>query len=56
MGGEDLLGADLGDTVGQREGKVLGEQLLDVRALDIVGLLELDNAEDLERTISTFPF
>lgn len=48
VGGEDLLGADLGDAVGQGEGQVLGEQLLDVRALDIVGLLELDDAEDLE--------
>lgn len=48
-GGEDLLGADLGDAVGQGEGQVLAEELLDVGALDIVGLLELDDTEDLER-------
>jgi hypothetical protein len=34
--------------VGQREGQVLGQKLLDVGALDIVGLLELDDAEDLD--------
>lgn len=33
--------------MGQREGEVLGEELLDVGALDIVGLLELDDTEDL---------
>lgn len=32
----------------QREGEVLGQELLDVRALDIVGLLELDDTEDLD--------
>lgn len=47
-GGEDLLLADLGDTVGQREAEVLAEELLDVRTLDIVGLLELDDTEDLD--------
>lgn len=46
-GGEDLLGVDLGDAVGQREGQVLGEELLDVGALDIVALLKLDDAENL---------
>ena len=44
---EDLLGAGLGDAVRERELEVLGQELLDVRALDVVGLLELDNAEDL---------
>lgn len=38
----------------QREGQVLGEELLDVGALDIVGLLELDDAEDLARHIVSF--
>lgn len=33
--------------MGQREAQVLGQKLLDVGALDIVGLLELDDAEDL---------
>ena len=31
----------------KREFEVLGEELLDVRALDIIGLLELDDLEDL---------
>ena len=52
-GGEDLLLADLGDTVGQRESEVLGEELLDVRALDIIGLLELNNAENLDSLLAT---
>ena len=33
--------------MGEGEGKALGEELLDVGALDIVGLLELDDLEDL---------
>lgn len=33
--------------MGEREGEVLGNKLLDVRALDVFGLLELDDAEDL---------
>ena len=32
----------------KRELEVLGEELLDVWALDVVGLLELNNLEDLE--------
>lgn len=44
---EDLLGGDLGDTVGEGEGEVLGDQLLEVGALDVLGLLDLDNTEDL---------
>ncbi len=31
----------------KRELEVLGKELLDVRALDVVGLLEFDNLEDL---------
>lgn len=43
--------------MGQGEGQVLGQELLDVRALDIVGLLELDDTEDLGRAgLSAFPF
>ena len=52
LGAEDLLAGDLGDTVGERESQVLGQELLDVRALDVVGLLELDNTEDLSRAVS----
>jgi len=33
--------------VGEGEGEVLGDELLDVRALDVLGLLDLDDAEDL---------
>lgn len=46
---EDLGGRGLGDTVGERELEVLGEELADVRALDVLGLLKLDNTDDLER-------
>jgi hypothetical protein len=34
--------------VGKRELEVLGEELLDVGAADGVGLLDLDNLEDLD--------
>ena len=47
MSGEQSLARGLGHTVRKREFEVLGEQLFDVRALDIIGLLELDNFEDL---------
>jgi hypothetical protein len=33
--------------VGQRELEVLDEELLDVRSADVVGLLELNDLEDL---------
>ena len=46
---EDLLRRGLGDAVGEREGQVLGDQLLDVWSLDVLTLLELDDAEDLVR-------
>jgi len=39
--------------VGQREREVLGDELLDVGALDIIGLLDLDNAEDLFSVLAT---
>jgi hypothetical protein len=39
VGAEDLAGADLGHTVRKRERQVLGDELLDVRALDVIGLL-----------------
>ena len=38
--------------MGQGEGEVLGEELSDVGALDVVGLLDLDNAEDLKGLVS----
>ena len=39
--------ADLLDAVGERELEVRREQLLDVWAADVGGLLDLDDAEDL---------
>lgn len=47
--GEQLLGADLGNTVGERELEVLGDELLDVGALDVGGLLNLNDTENLIR-------
>lgn len=38
--------------MGKRESEILGDELLDVRALDVVGLLDLDNAEDLRVHVS----
>jgi hypothetical protein len=34
--------------VGERERQLLGDELLDVRPLDVLSLLELNNAEDLD--------
>ena len=47
MGREDLLAGGLGDTVGKGELEALGEELLDVGAADILGLLDLDDLDDL---------
>jgi len=47
-GGEDLA-ALRGVAVGQRELEVLGEELLDVGAADVLGLLNLDDLEDVDR-------
>ena len=52
MGSEDLAARLLADAVGQRELEVLGEELLDVRAADVVGLLNLNDLEDLCRVRS----
>ena len=49
---EDLLGRCLGNTVREREADTLLEQLLEVRALDVGGLLNLNNLEDLDDTVS----
>lgn len=51
-GAEDLLVADTGNTVGKRERETLGDELSDVRALDVVNLLDLDNAQDLGFTLA----
>ena len=41
----------------ERELKVLGEELLDIRTSDVIGLLDLDNFEDLcSQTISGVHF
>jgi hypothetical protein len=55
VGAEDLLRADLGQTVGERERQVLGGELLDVGTLDVLSLLELDNSEDLRRLLVKIP-
>ena len=40
--------ADLANTVGERELELGDKELLDVGAADGVGLLDLDNLEDLD--------
>ena len=45
--GINLLVSDLGDTVRKRELEVWCEELLDIWATDIGGLLDLANLEDL---------
>ena len=52
MSREKGLGSSLGYTVREREFEILGEELLDVWALDIVGLLELDDFENLSTEFS----
>lgn len=47
MRGEDLLGSGLGHTVRQRELEVLLDELLQVGALDVGSLLDLDDLENL---------
>jgi hypothetical protein len=49
-GGEDLLSGLLVNAVGQRELEVLDEELLHVRSADVVGLLDLNDLEDLKAT------
>jgi hypothetical protein len=46
-GGKDLLATLVWGTVRQREGEVLGGELLDVWSAEVVSLLNLDNLEDL---------
>jgi hypothetical protein len=52
VGGEDLLANLLVDPVGQRELELLDEKLLHVWAADVVGLLDLNNLEDLCRRLA----
>jgi Holliday junction resolvasome RuvABC ATP-dependent DNA helicase subunit len=40
--------------VRKREFKVLGEELLDVWALDVFGLLEFDDLEDLQKFVRVY--
>lgn len=47
MSCKESFGGSFGDTVRKRELELWSEKLLDVRALDVVGLLNLDNFEDL---------
>ena len=47
----DECRADLLDTVGKRELELGDHQLLDVRAANVVGLLDLDDAENLHTSM-----
>lgn len=49
---EEILGGSLSDTMWEWEFEIFAEKLLDVRALDVVGGLELDNFEDLRAIVS----
>jgi hypothetical protein len=53
---EHLLRAVLGDAVGERERELLGGELLDVGALDIFGLLQLNDAQNLDAYMSVLSF
>lgn len=48
LGAEGLLASGLGDTVGEREAKALLEELADVGALYVLGLLDLGDTKDLK--------
>ena len=45
--GEDLLAGAPTNAVRERKFQVLGEELLDVWAADVIGLLNLNDLEDL---------
>jgi len=47
--GEDGLAVARGLAVRQRELELLGKELLDVRSPDVLGLLDLDDLEDVDR-------
>lgn len=56
MCGEDLLAGAPTNAVRKREFQVLGEELLDVWAADVIGLLNFDDLEDVNRPkASTVP-
>jgi len=48
LSNKDLGAGCLGNAVRKRELEFLGEELLDVWALDVFGLLELNNLEDVD--------
>jgi hypothetical protein len=52
LAGKDLAAGRLRDAVRKRELEVFGKELLDVWSLDIIGLLELNDLEDLLCEIS----
>jgi hypothetical protein len=47
LSSKDLGAGCLGNAVRKRKFEVFGEELLDVRALDVFSLLEFDDLEDL---------
>lgn len=54
--GEDLLAGAPTNTVRKRKFQVLGEELLDVWAANVIGLLNLNDLEDMNRPeTSTVP-
>lgn len=54
LGGEDSGTSSLGDAVWKWELEVLGKELLDVWALDVLSLLELDDLKDLHYVLEKF--
>lgn len=48
MGGKQFLRCSLRDTVRKREFEVFREELFDVGALDVVGLFDFDDSQNLE--------
>jgi hypothetical protein len=52
-GGKDVLAALGCLAMGQRELEIFGDELLDVRSPDVLGLLDLDDLEDLFRCVSS---
>lgn len=54
-GSEDFL-SGLDGPVRERELEVLGEELSDVRTADEVGLFDFHNFEDLNTTVSKWPY
>lgn len=55
VGGEELLRGGLRDAVGERESEIFGEELFDVRPLDVGSLLDFNDFEDLVESAGRLP-